>query len=348
MKQFRHQAEQIEGKLREEPQDAEILLDELNRAFSELLSDFHLATDHDDDVFSERIDAQKLFHTVGSRIIEQIIDSTGASNVAMDTQPTEEEEELAPEKVSGQQLVDDNGAENNAQENVQGAWGGEGVTQEPAAQSVTGTILKAKSEELRNEPPSDKMETSNFLPYRDHQRLMQPIYSVRPMENVNEQGINHMINAITEVNERAAQLGYSIEPDVRSIIGHLHSQLDPTSQTLWLWQLEAEEPSLDCFIHFLTKRARTMVPTEKSAGGNSAKKKKVRCVRCEADHYLHKCAPFKALTLRAKWDTVRQAKLCANCFMASHKVEACPVGPCKRCNEKHNSLMCPKADFNKG
>lgn len=84
---------------------------------------------------------------------------------------------------------------------------------------------------------------------------------------------------------------------------------------------------------------------EDSASEGRKEKRAMKCPRCEANHPLHRCAQFSALTWRARLETVKQAKLCNNCFSNAHKTKDCKKGPCKKCGVKHNSLLCPVSSF---
>lgn len=128
-------AKEIEIKLSKDPLAAEMLLDELNTAFFHLLDDFNMALDEERD-FLRHIQAQRLFHVVGSKIINQIINPTGAGNVVISDHPTS-------------------------------------AIQSQAPSIPTGAI--AKPQVIANVPIKPEpvvAEMANFLPYRDHVRLM--------------------------------------------------------------------------------------------------------------------------------------------------------------------------------
>lgn len=67
----------------------------------------------------------------------------------------------------------------------------------------------------------------------------------------------------------------------------------------------------------------------------------MRCFNCGENHPMSACDDFKTFGINLKWLRVADLNLCENCFSNKHLVEACPGGPCKRCNQgKHNSLLC--------
>lgn len=81
-------------------------------------------------------------------------------------------------------------------------------------------------------------------------------------------------------------------------------------------------------------------------GKPAAKKSKLKCPRCGGEHILRRCEAFLTSHLQAKAAIVAKARLCRNCFSAHHNATICPTGPCKHCNVKHNSLLCPKSQPN--
>lgn len=183
------------------------------------------------------------------------------------------------------------------------------------------------------------------------------------------------MSAIADAGAAADTLGYSIEPDAPIIIACVQRKLDVTSLNIWLWELDNREPTLNEFAGFLAKLAKKVqsnlvpLPVQSTSGvitrraepnaphgffkakigpskGAVAKKAKIVCPRCEGGHLLHRCLQFRTLTLSAKVETVARARVCANCFAPSHATADCGFGACKRCDVKHNSLLCPRAQNN--
>ena len=58
-------------------------------------------------------------------------------------------------------------------------------------------------------------------------------------------------------------------------------------------------------------------------------------------HFLFSCETFKGMSLLDRLTYLKDAKRCFNCMSPKHSVEKCPSsGRCKRCQKKHNSLIC--------
>lgn len=73
-----------------------------------------------------------------------------------------------------------------------------------------------------------------------------------------------------------------------------------------------------------------------------------RCRICGQDHQLWKCEDFKALTLKAMYETVDRLGICRNCLKNGHTVDKCRNGPCRVCpgSPMHNSILCPTRELN--
>ncbi|XP_058987609.1 uncharacterized protein LOC131806839 [Musca domestica] len=64
-----------------------------------------------------------------------------------------------------------------------------------------------------------------------------------------------------------------------------------------------------------------------------------RCHMCKGDHPLYYCKQFLAMTVpeRQKW--VARHKMCLNCFKDDHQAKTCTSGKCRKCQQKHNTLL---------
>lgn len=68
------------------------------------------------------------------------------------------------------------------------------------------------------------------------------------------------------------------------------------------------------------------------------------CLLCKSNHLLYACSQFLGLDLKSRLKFVRDNKLCENCLRpGGHTSADCRFGPCRKCESKHNSLICDKA-----
>lgn len=215
------------------------------------------------------------------------------------------------------------------------------------------------------------MRSLHDLPYEQYERIVRPFFELSKMSEPNPASLNDILEAIAAVRATATELNFSIAQSTNMLIALIQHKMDSTSKEIWSFQLEHEEPSLDQLVSFLLKRserlrsertsfgiaqrnrereAQASQPGPSSQGATAlppAKKKKTVCPYCHQDHFLHRCDMFKKLGLADKMAVLKRNTLCINCFSPAHATQVCKQGVCKRCNLKHNSLLCSKLDSNK-
>lgn len=261
--------------------------------------------------------------------------------------------------------------------NQLGAWGGAELSQPSVSsndesKSVQSQELAAPRMVKLSEMCAPVTNDWPQLSYLDYENLMRPLFMLRPLERVDERALNEILVAISAIRERALVLHFSLDREWRWIIAFIQSRMDEISRSLWVWQMDRKEPTLDDLLHFIIKRSNRLEPHERSAarsaqpstsraaqpstsrasstGGGAvpkSKKTKTVCVDCGGDHFLHKCEVFRAHTMKQKRLVLETNRLCHNCFSSAHLTGACSQGVCKRCQAKHNSLLCPKAPKDK-
>ncbi|CAG9133368.1 unnamed protein product [Plutella xylostella] len=63
------------------------------------------------------------------------------------------------------------------------------------------------------------------------------------------------------------------------------------------------------------------------------------CVMCNKSHPLFTCSYFLNIAVGERTKIAQQNGLCVNCLRAGHSVADCLFGPCRQCQQKHNSLL---------
>ena len=65
-----------------------------------------------------------------------------------------------------------------------------------------------------------------------------------------------------------------------------------------------------------------------------------QCIVCKDKHPLYVCAKFKTLSHDQKLSTIREHRLCWNCFGGNHLTKNCKSNyRCKRCQKPHHTLL---------
>ncbi|XP_061720563.1 uncharacterized protein LOC133527531 [Cydia pomonella] len=63
------------------------------------------------------------------------------------------------------------------------------------------------------------------------------------------------------------------------------------------------------------------------------------CAMCNENHALYTCAKFLNLSVQDRLNLIQNKNLCNNCLREGHSLNECIFGPCKQCQQKHNSLL---------
>ena len=169
------------------------------------------------------------------------------------------------------------------------------------------------------------------IPYLDFELLFRPLFEVQQMAQVDEMALNRFLVTLMEMREQAGSLNFPLEQEQQVIIAIIQNRLDFVSRSLWMWQLDRREPTLDLLTDFLVKRCNRIesherpstsnqaqgavpkrnvpnqgtvqrAPSSASAGSQAGpseqsaaakgKKHKPICMECNGEHYLHKCERF--------------------------------------------------------
>lgn len=201
------------------------------------------------------------------------------------------------------------------------------------------------------------------LTYRDYRFVLEPVLELRPMERISETALDNIIRALNESARRASDRNACIDSETRAVIAILHRLLDRTSQVLVYSMARQVESAggivtLNMLASCLLDRSQNLLPEELqvdhshhddsrapspvpcAAGASATKKARVAvCPNCGEDHYLHRCEPFRMLTVTQRRSVLDYNRLCYNCLSSAHRVEQCPKKGCKRCGDKHNSIL---------
>ncbi|KAK7605139.1 hypothetical protein V9T40_006997 [Parthenolecanium corni] len=70
---------------------------------------------------------------------------------------------------------------------------------------------------------------------------------------------------------------------------------------------------------------------------------KPECVACNKRHLMVDCATFKSKKPEERFELIKKAALCANCFRPGHQARFCKSNlTCKVCSRKHHTLLHPE------
>lgn len=130
-----------------------------------------------------------------------------------------------------------------------------------------------------------------------------------------------------------------------SLIIHLFtSKLDPVTRREWEGEYaKHDNATFDIFSKFLADKCRmleTIIPQKSKTnvrGFFSANT--LSCNFCNKDHTIYNCNRFLDLNAKDRLTEVNRLKLCVNCLRNNHSTSQCRSMHCRKCNNKHNTLL---------
>lgn len=184
------------------------------------------------------------------------------------------------------------------------------------------------------------------------------LFNVEPLQKESSQGLREIVD-VTRKNLRSlATLGRSVQHWDDMVIHLMASKLDTVTSRQWEEHRNSltEYPSLDEFIKFISNRCNLLETLEeaksiKSKPESSHSKPKsfsvltskgksdISCPLCKQKHYIFTCDQFKALAVAARLSKAKEFKLCLNCLRPGHFEATCPLGHCKYCKNRHNTML---------
>ncbi|XP_051167313.1 uncharacterized protein LOC127285374 [Leptopilina boulardi] len=72
---------------------------------------------------------------------------------------------------------------------------------------------------------------------------------------------------------------------------------------------------------------------------NEKPKFKFSCPICQKPHMLYTCQQFQNLSLKERYDVVKKASICFNCFFSNHKTNDCRKEGCHKWYQKHHTML---------
>lgn len=188
---------------------------------------------------------------------------------------------------------------------------------------------------------------------------MQRIFALKAVRQPSAEALREILDT-TRVTHRQLSLMLSPEKVAEYILLHrLEWLMDTESQSQWATRRTANTlPTLSDLYDFLEIRASLMAASphavkprdefkastvQNVARNHSGAETRPNCYLCSGErHFPYHCAKFKALKLSDRNAYAEEHKLCLNCLGSKHTTSNCTRMKCPRCNEAHNSTLCPR------
>ena len=199
----------------------------------------------------------------------------------------------------------------------------------------------------------DRYENAIEIIYSTLDKLfMQP-----NLQDESAQGLRRLIDVTNQCLDVLEVMNQPIEKWDTILVYVLRKKLD--SESLKEWHLSHKNRTLRSFAEFkefLEMRASGLASVSLNKRGpiqNVYKSKPFNknnhvsahlavpraCYFCKGQHPIYKCEEFVKLSHGAKTEFILKTKLCKNCLKLNHYASECTSGGCKKCNQKHNTLL---------
>ncbi|XP_055618443.1 uncharacterized protein LOC129763416 [Toxorhynchites rutilus septentrionalis] len=151
------------------------------------------------------------------------------------------------------------------------------------------------------------------------------------------------------------------------LIHLLCSRLDDKTRRCWEeYSSSLEEESVKDIVEFLQRRVRILeslpckqpesyppmvrkVQSSKLASHSTIQTTPNKCFSCADSHPLYICPKFTRLSVSERENLLRQNSLCRNCFRKGHQARECSSKfSCRRCKQRHHTLVCYKPEDTHG
>lgn len=292
---------------------ADAQLETANGQFVALLDDWTtMGVDEQSENHSEFILAQRNFHYVAGRLLNAVQNSStessensvqpGNSEPLEISEPTVDTELLNQVKDGAPNLPLTDVPDTSLQAQNHGIIG-----------SATNDGDSHLSDQEQQMQIGEQFKQMCVLSYADHMRILDPVYSLRPIEHIDEHAINEIIVCINETMTRAVELDVMMPLEVhRCILSYIQGLLDLTSQSMLAWRFTDGEASLDELVDFLQVRAERIFPAERSSSSrrdspvpSAPKKVKKVCPMCKGNHNLIRCPQLLSVPMNDRRRTVQ-------------------------------------------
>lgn len=214
--------------------------------------------------------------------------------------------------------------------------------------------------------------------------LMGRLLALEKIEIATNKGLQNLSNVASNVKRQLFAFGYDTTSWDLVFVSFLQTKLDQETKEQWEETRTRDRPTLAQMVACIENRARALLNTDtetkndnrnhyenrKRQGdklsyhqapkrqftpNNSEREKNQHktietripriCSFCKAQHYSFKCPPYLAKDRKGRDKMVKELKLCINCLQPDHFARSCRAGKCTRCEEKHNSTLCPANPF---
>lgn len=215
--------------------------------------------------------------------------------------------------------------------------------------------------------------------YTTSKELLWKFNSLPKLTHANATMIQRFSNVTHQVIRQLKAMNYPTEHYDLIFVHSLHDKLDSDTRYEWSTKRPSDRPTISEMLAFLDQRAKNLCDIKhtsdhsendqrkrhstnresrndhKRAKANTSSEQKPgtsgtanKCKVCNKEsHPVHRCQKFLKMDLAGRRSAAKEHNLCYNCLSTRHTSRDCKASTCKRCDKKHNSLLCNDNPMNK-
>lgn len=216
--------------------------------------------------------------------------------------------------------------------------------------------------------------------YTASKELLWKFNSLPKLTHANATMIQRFSNVTHQVLRQLKAMNYPTEHYDLVMVHSLHDKLDASTSYEWGKTRKSDRPTIIEMLTFLDRHAKNLSDAQhvpgllstdqrkrhqskndsrvdhKHAKPNAPNEQKSmqntnytrKCKVCNKEsHPVHRCPKFIKMDLSARRNAAKEHHLCYNCLSTQHTSKDCKASACKRCDKRHNSLLCGENPMNK-
>ncbi|XP_076660299.1 uncharacterized protein LOC143363619 [Halictus rubicundus] len=189
--------------------------------------------------------------------------------------------------------------------------------------------------------------------------LMQKLYSLKTIKLSQLDSLNQFAIHYRNTLEALYHLGRGTKED--HLVHFVSSKFDRELETEWNKTLgdARSYPKYDTLEKFILEQTAAVkmssqpAPSLQTSSGPSKtlrqktsahiieeSRDSTTCFLCKEAHVPRDCSMFRSLSPLARFETLKNQRVCINCLGANHTVSNCPsTNVCRQCGEKHHTML---------
>jgi Putative peptidase (DUF1758). len=128
------------------------------------------------------------------------------------------------------------------------------------------------------------------------------------------------------------------------IVYLISTKFDKFTSREWdKYRMKIESPKLSHIKEFVDNKSEYLSSIEaktiKGVKQMSLLASNIQCNFCKKNHMIYNCEQFLKLAIPERIQRIKDLKLCNNCLCFGHRYNDCKGGKCKKCHQKHSTLL---------